>query len=512
MSALGEALRSAGASHARAIGADGQAPQGRQDRALRRIARRRRARTGAIGVAAAVALAAIGLSVVAGVADRQQQAAAALAAAGNPCDLDTYPLPNVAALAGAPYYGRAYVDVSAGTGHYRKADGTLVEVVAGNTPTTDWEPTLWYRVEDGGQAFSLDQYGWMGLLTVDGGEADHLVFDITGMGAVPVYDPADLWTGWTTTLPAVVPVGVSPTEVATMHAWAFMATYASIMSSAAGTDAVIQRIVTHADGTQDEEPMLVGYYIAPLLDTSDVVGITTRITMPSGERYDVVSSRDEGALPRSACGSNDTVWQPLALGTTDSGVYQGPDYLTGPEVDEFQCGAPLDPSFEVPVVSRERRRGVTYEDDLGMQVDYRSGATLVTVEAGYGDYPDFDFDLLPSAPGWDAAYGDAPDGSTGAFRYASVVWVDGLGRIVGSLEPTQDDYPFGTAGFIPGWWYFWQLAGGVGPWEATVYDDAGVVPCDGASQAAVAGASPVVILGEGPSPDAMHWSWFPVHA
>lgn len=518
MSELSDALRRAHGEHQAVLTTPGTG------RAVGSIRRRRAWGAGGTVVAATVAIGAVAAGAVAALgADEQQPAALE-----SMCNLDSYPLPRVEALAGSQYYGRAYLDLETETGVYHRANGDIVDIVRDSDQE---EPRRWADLgyeESPIQTWVHDDEDlpvtafrdlWLeDWLDADTGlRAEHIVVDIqAGMNPQVVADPTELWWEWTTDVPDEAPAGLSVGLAGLVHD-GFLRQYAyGVALGEVDHDTHVSRIVEREDGSVTREPLLLNGPVEEIDDLSDVVRVTTRIAIPGEEPYEIVSTRAAAASYDAVCGENTSEWQPVRYASEPRAWdedYSWDAFLSGPEAAVFQCGAALDPALELQLDEVRRTEGIVWEQSESRQRDYGSGAMIATFTVPGRDFADFEQSDATS-PGWDAIYTaetSSDGGEQGANRFQTVVWVDDQHRIVGTLDETQIA---GQAGRIVGYEPA-SLWGGDGPdgrvsGYAVLYDDAPVIPCGDADPERLADATPVILYGEGATTDTMTWMWFPL--
>ncbi|WP_084074213.1 hypothetical protein [Demequina sp. NBRC 110052] len=516
MSELGDALKNAHGEHQAVL----VTPDA--GRTVAAVRRRRAWRAGGTVAAAAIAVGAVAAGAVAALGPDEQQSAAF----EGMCNLDEYPLPRVEALAGSQYYGRAYLNLETETGVYHRANGELIDIVRDHDDDEvrrwsdlgyDESPIQAWRYDDDEMPVLVFRDLWLDeWLDADTGTfADRVVVDVTAAQTPQVVeDPTELWWEWTTDVPDQTPAGLSAGLAGLVHD-GFLRQYAfGVALGDVDHDTRVWRTVEREDGTVTREPLLLNGPVEVIDDLSDVVRVTTRISIPGEEPYEIVSTRAAGASYDAVCGENTSEWRPVTFANVPPDVdesYSWDPYLTGPESAAFQCGAPLDPALERQVDEVRRVDGIVWEEEHQGQRDYGSGATIVTFTVPNGIFPDYEWADVAS-PGWEGSYGvgdSSSEGEQGVHQYQAPVWVNDAGLIVGVLDHTSiEGQRRLVAGFEPVDIWFGEGLNGPVQGDAVLYDDAPVIPCVDAAQPVSADAQPVILYGEGATTDTMTWMWF----
>ncbi len=519
MSDLGDLIKGAGDAHADALESRkheaGGSPGGASAsstvdestaRVVASIRRRRLLRAGATGAVAAIGVGALAVTAMAALGPDEQQPVAPTVTGSQPwCDLDSYPLPNVDALAFPDqYYGRVYADFSTDTYMLRSTDGDLRQLVLNqdnvwSDPVTGLEyEDLWYYHPN--------------MLPADV-EVDRLVFDRYYGGETPVVDPTELWFEWGPMSGGSDDAEISYAMLVSAQDAMIRGEGGSVSADLAGGDAVLQRVLTLADGSEQATRLLLGTALPTVEVASDLVALTTAVRTADGGQASVTSEYDASLTYEAACGESDSVWaaavMPEADSSPDDVVPVGEDsvgYLEGFESTVFSCLAPLDPSLESEPEWSERREGVLYDEDASQQVDYGEGATVVGT--GLTQEPMDGFEAIgdTDSPGWSST--SYEDETTGIYVYATVAWVDGEDRIVGTLDRSELTYR-GDPWFSEGQ-RVESSSAFYGTQYYTLLDDAQqhVSLCQDTGDVDASSLTPVLLTGHGPSAKSMDWAWY----
>ncbi|MDN4471419.1 hypothetical protein [Demequina zhanjiangensis] len=500
MSDLGDLIKGAGDAHAAALDARRDDRGNRDDVATSvvvSIRRRRAFRAGATGLVAAVGVGALAVTAVAALGpDEQIPAVPAITGAGDRCDLDTYPIPNLAAIPESGFKGRLYADFDTDTYMYRTAEGSLRQL-------EEDEDGRWRDPETGIPFDDLEEYGPEGFFEIG---IDRLVFDVRSGGMNLQADPTEQYFEWTTVVPPEAPEGVSMYQLVQAHEAPLLHGGMGISPTLAGDDAVVEQIVTRTDGSQETERVLFGHVPRGFADPESVASFATRVTLPSGESVAVTTTRDPAQVFDAFCGENTSRWQneleeqqAAARASFEAQPERG--FLDGLESDVFACGAPLDPALEGEVVSRERRVGIVWNEEDQYQTDYGQGATVLGIAGLAQRWNEFEaYDGYLSA-GWGGSWSEDDDGTVtnGSHDFLLPAFIDDDGVIVGYADPRSEQGTF----YVHGAW-------GSVPTRVFVYDEAERFACADVPVRDLEEAMPVVLTGIGPTVDDMDWAWFRV--
>ena len=480
-------------------------------------ARRRRtwraATTGGVSVAAVSALTVAAMALP-GRHDPNSAAPASHALAtpvsGAPawCDLSTYPLPNLAAWGPAHFLDRIYANYDTGEYVYVGRDGShiVLKPTADGTVSGTVDGRTVYVPGTGPDGPDAAKLGW-----------SRMAFDDTGAGSggTPLGGDVDPGLGyqWTTVAEQPVPAAINLHLLAEVHTMSLGFGGTGLEPEVAGQDAVVETVARYADGTEEVSRIHRGEPGATIKDYTGLVSVSTRVTLPSGQVYEITSTYDPSMTYAAACLGQGPSSAPAATDATAAGdtpqaeaFHYGP-YLTGPESAQFQCNAALPKGLEAKTASAEFLTGSQYDPEVGIEVDFGEGGFAVHTADHVFASPEVSTPLFPGWAGHSGTKGIDP-ATFGAVTYDALVWVDGEDRIVArqsEQDPAQDPARLGGTGgsgsvsygnVLDGtqlrtWW--------TGPISGTA------VACDGVDQATVDSATPVIIHGYGHDDAAMTW-------
>lgn len=517
MRELSEVLSESLAAHAAAIARTGVSDT-LTGAAVAHARRRRALRSAGTG---GVAVAAVGALVFGGVTlpghlspdvDRPGAGPSWSLALGAPawCDLSTYPLPNLEAWGPARFKGRIYANYETEEYVFTGLDGShtvLEPSLDGNLEATVNGDTFFLP---GAGAFEThaEEAGW----TI-------MIFDewAGGGGGMELGEGDDpgLAYEWTTVAAEPVPSEINLSLLAEVHIMSIGSSGTGLTQDVAGRDAVVETVARYDDGTEDVNRILLGEPGASIKDYTGLVSVATRVTLPSGEVYELTSTYDASMTYASACLGQGATPSPVpseapvvADGASDEEdpFAYGP-FLTGPEAAVFMCGVPLPEGLEPESVDVEFVAGLKFDPELGAEIDFGEGGfALQTVAPVYTD-PDV---FTTPFPGWSGISGSQGefDVPSGVVTFDAVVWVDNEDRIVARQvyeDPALDESRlegFDNEGLVT---YDAEVGGMQGRtwWTGPVVGTG--VACDGVSQDTVDSASVVIIHGYGPDDTAMTW-------
>jgi hypothetical protein len=427
-------------------------------------------------------------------------------AAGAPawCDLSTYPLPNLEAWGPARFLGRIYANYKTGEYVYVGRDGahTVLEPSANGTVsgTVDGRTVDVPGTGPGGPDGA--KLGW-----------SLMMFDDTATGGGGG-DLPTLGYEWTTVAEQPVPAAINLPLLAEVHTASLGFGGTGLGPEVAGADAVVETVARYADGTEEVSRIHRGGPGADIKDYAGLVSVSTRVTLPSGQVYEITSTYDPSMTYAAACMGQGTASaapptsQPIptaGTGTADAFHY-GP-YLTGPESAVFRCGAALPDGLEAKDTSVEFFTGSHYDPEIGIEADFGDGGYAVhTVDHLFAS-PEA---TTPSFPGWGGQSGTKgiDPAVVGAVTYDALVWVDGEDRIVArqsEQDPALDKSRLegnGNSGSVS----YGNVSNGMQLrtwWTGPISETA--VACDGVDQTTVDAATAVIIHGYGHDDAAMTW-------
>jgi hypothetical protein len=469
--------------------------------------------TGGVSVAAVTALAVAAMAIPGrGGQDFAGPASVAFASPvlGAPawCDLSTYPLPNLAAWGPARYEYRVYANYDTGEYVYVGRDGshTMLEPSADGTVSGTVDGRTVDVPGTGPDMPGAAELGWSRMAFDEGGG---------GGGGFALGGGADPELGyeWTTVADQPVPSAINLPLLAEVHTMSIGSMGTGLEAGVAGADAVVETVARYADGTEEVSRIHRGEPGATIKDFTGLVSVSTRVTLPSGQVYEITSTYDPSMTYAAACLGQDPSSAPAATDATPSEGATGAEvinygpYLTGPESAVFQCGAPLPSGLEAKDASAEFLTGSQYDPEVGIEVDFGDGGYAVhTVDHLFAS-PEA---TAPSFPGWGGHSGTKgiDPAVVGAVTYDALVWVDGEDRIVARQseeDPALDTARLKGAG-NSGSVSYGNVSNGMqlrtwwtGPIKGTA------VACDGVDQATVDAATPVIIHGYGHDDAAMTW-------
>lgn len=400
------------------------------------------------------------------------------------CDLSTYPLPSLEAWGPARYEGRVYANYETGEYVFVGVDGsrTALEPSADGTVEGTVDGRKIHVPGTGPDSFDPVEMGW-----------SLMVFDETaaGGGGTALTNGTDPRLGyeWTTVADQPVPAEINLARLAEVHTTSLDFGGTGLEPAVAGADAVVETVARYADGTEELSRIHRGEPGASVKDFAGLVSVSTRVTLPSGELYELTSTYDPSMTYAAACLGQEPSSAPTAAEDTDAAAepfHYGP-YLTGPESALFQCGAALPDGIEAKGADIRFLTGLQYDPEVGIEVDFGNGGyALHTINHLFADPQVF---TMPF-PGWGGTSGsEGIDAAMiGAVTYDALVGVDGGDQIV--ARQSEEDPALGTS----------RLEGNSNSGLVS-YDSAG----DGVDQAAVDSATPVIIHGYGHDDAAMTW-------
>jgi hypothetical protein len=486
-------------------------------RALASARRRRAWRAVAVGGVSVAAVSALAVAAMAlpGSSDPHPVAPASFAFAtpvpGAPawCDLSTYPLPNLAAWGPARFLDRIYANYDTGEYVYVGRDGshTVLEPSADGTVSGTVDGRTVYVTGTGPDGPNAAEFGWSRMAFDEG---------VSGGGGTKLGGGADPLLGyeWTTVAEQPVPAEINLALLAEVHTMSIGTMGTGLEPEVAGADAVVETVARYADGTEEVSRIHRGEPGASIKDYTGLLSVSTRVTLPSGQVYEITSTYDPSMTYAAACLGQGTASAapatsrpiPTAGTGTAEAFHYGP-YLTGPELALFQCSAALPEGLDAKTASAKFLTGSQYDPEVGMEVDFGDGGYAVHTADHVFASPN---PTTPSFPGWGGQSGtNGIDPATyGAVTYDALVWVDGGDHIVArqsEADPALDTARLEGAGNSGSVAYGNLVDGTQGRtwWTGPVKGTA--VACDGVDQTTVDAATPVVIHGYGHDTAAMTW-------
>lgn len=420
------------------------------------------------------------------------------------CDLSTYPLPSLEAWGPARYEGRVYANYETGEYVFVGVDGshTALEPSADGTVEGTVDGRKIHVQGTGPDSFDPVEMGW-----------PLMVFDetATGGGGTGLTNGADPRLGyeWTTVADQPVPAEISLVRLAEVHTLSLGFGGSGLEPEVAGADAVVETVARYADGTEEVSRLHRGESGASINDYTGLVSVSTRVSLPSGEVYELTSTYDPSMTYAAACLGQEPASAPTAAEDTDPATepfHYGP-YLTGPESALFQCGVPLPEGLASQDTDVTFVTGLQYDPEIGIEVDFGDGGYSVLTVDHIFDSPEVS---TPSFPGWGGTASSQGINPTvvGAVTFDAVVWVDGADTIV--ARQSEEDPALGSPRLEgsgdSGMVYYGSAADGTqgrtwwtGPIKGTA------IACDGVDQVAVDAAAPVIIHGYGHDHATMTW-------